>query len=109
MKTDDHLRGISRILDHHIDPDARLHPGHLRRIRIGKIAEELGEVEAELIALEGSNPRKPNITGDGVLVAMELLDVAVAALAAYNHLFPEDSATTALAARSARVHRRLEE
>ncbi len=75
------LAAFSAILDRVTDTDG---PRHLARVRVGKAAEEFGEVEAALIAWEGSNPRKPNGSLDQVLT--ELLDVATAALGAYEHL-----------------------
>lgn len=75
------LAAFSAILDRVTETDG---PRHLARIRIGKAAEEFGEVEAALIAWEGSNPRKPDGPLDQVL--KELLDVATAALGAYEHL-----------------------
>lgn len=75
------LAAFSAILDRVTDTDG---PRHLARIRVGKAAEEFGEVEAALIAWEGSNPRKPDGPLDQVL--KELLDVATAALGAYEHL-----------------------
>ncbi len=75
------LAAFSAILDRVTDTDG---PRHLARVRIGKAAEEFGEVEAALIAWEGSNPRKPDGPLDQVL--KELLDVATAALGAYEHL-----------------------
>ncbi|MEU5383937.1 MazG-like family protein [Kitasatospora cineracea] len=55
--------------------------------RVGKVGEEAGEVVAALIAATGANPRKA-ATGPGGLadVERELLDVAVAALLAVDHL-----------------------
>lgn len=75
------LAAFSAILDRVTETDG---PRHLARIRIGKAAEEFGEVEAALIAWEGSNPRKADGPLDHVL--KELLDVATAALGAYEHL-----------------------
>lgn len=53
--------------------------------RLAKIAEENGEVIEAFIGATGQNPRKGVIgTMDDVLA--ELLDVAVTALGAYEHL-----------------------
>lgn len=53
--------------------------------RIGKIGEEFGEVIEAYIGLTGQNPRKGTThTADDVL--KELLDVAVTALGAWEHL-----------------------
>lgn len=71
--------------------------------RIGKLQEEVGELARELmpyqlqissssgkameamLALTGGNPRKPK-TGDVLAVRHELLDVALTALCAVEHL-----------------------
>jgi hypothetical protein len=60
-------------------------PSHHRRIRCSKVAEEVGECEEALVAMEGSNPRKPIDTNPNKLIKEEL-DVAFAALAAVEHL-----------------------
>lgn len=53
--------------------------------RVTKVSEESGEAQAALRGLLGENPRKgvTHTTGD---VVRELLDVAVAALGAVEHL-----------------------
>jgi hypothetical protein len=76
------LAEFSQILDDSVVVDG---PNHHLRIRCGKVTEEAGEVEQVLIALEGSNPRKPPSSDQGLLVK-ELLDVATAALGAIEHL-----------------------
>lgn len=53
--------------------------------RLAKIAEENGEVIAAFIGATGQNPRK-GITCSIEEVLQELLDVAVTALGAYEHL-----------------------
>lgn len=53
--------------------------------RVSKIAEELGEVISAFIGATGQNPRK-GVTGDMGDVMDELLDVAITALGAYEHL-----------------------
>jgi hypothetical protein len=53
--------------------------------RVIKVAEELGEVTTALIGALGANPRK-GITNGMDSVRDELLDVAVTALGAYEHL-----------------------
>lgn len=53
--------------------------------RIAKVAEECGEVIAAYIGATGQNPRK-GYTHTQVDVATELLDVALTALAAYEHV-----------------------
>lgn len=53
--------------------------------RCGKVAEEAGEVAAAVIGILGQNPRK-GITHDRPLLMGELLDVAVTALGAVEHI-----------------------
>jgi hypothetical protein len=53
--------------------------------RLAKVAEESGEVIAAYIGATGQNPRK-GITHGMAAVQAELLDVAVTALAAVEHL-----------------------
>lgn len=62
--------------------------------RVSKIAEEHGEVIAALIGATGQNPRKgtTHTMGD---VAEELLDVAITALCAYEHLSGNDGSSLA--------------
>lgn len=54
-------------------------------IRCSKPAEEAGEVISALNAVTGANPRKGAVDGVHLLIE-ELLDTAVAALAAVEHL-----------------------
>lgn len=61
------------------DPEARLWG------RIAKVQEEAGEVVSALIGVTGQNPRK-GVTHSMDDVANELLDVAVTALVAYEHV-----------------------
>lgn len=53
--------------------------------RLAKVAEESGEVIAAYIGATGQNPRK-GVTNDEHAVARELMDVAVTALAAWEHM-----------------------
>jgi len=53
--------------------------------RISKVSEECGEVIAAFIGVTGQNPRK-GVTHDGHDVIEELLDVALTALCAVEHL-----------------------
>jgi hypothetical protein len=53
--------------------------------RLSKIMEEAGEVIAEFIGVTGQNPRKGEY-GSTEAVKTELLDVALTALAAWEHL-----------------------
>lgn len=57
--------------------------------RVSKVGEENGEVVAALIGATGQNPRK-GVTHTTDDVAKELLDVAVTALAAVEHIFDND-------------------
>lgn len=61
------------------------HAALLLRIRCDKAIEEVGEAHAEIIAYEGSNPRK---AGNGSLAALgdELLDGAFTNLLAFHHV-----------------------
>lgn len=54
--------------------------------RLAKVSEECGEVIAAFIAYTGQNPRKPKREDAWVEVVEELLDVAVTALAAVEHM-----------------------
>lgn len=63
----------------HRDPEARTWG------RLAKITEESGEVIAAFIGATGQNPRK-GVTCTVEAVLAELLDVAVTALGAYEHL-----------------------
>lgn len=76
------LVGLSRWIDagnDHRDPEA------ITWGRLAKLAEESGEVIAAFIGATGQNPRK-GITHTVADVGDELLDVAITALAAYEHL-----------------------
>ena len=66
------------------DPEARLWG------RVAKIGEEAGEAIAALIGATGQNPRK-GVTHTLADVRAELLDVAVTALAAVEHLNGNDA------------------
>lgn len=64
--------------------------------RLAKIGEEFGEVIEAFVGATGQNPRK-GVTHSMADVCKELLDVAVTALAAYEHLTENDGmAVTAL-------------
>jgi len=54
-----------------------------------KVAEELGEVVQKLIGVTGANPRK-GVTAQRADVVDELLDVAVTALGAIEHVVGHD-------------------
>ncbi len=70
---DDHPANAAR------DPEARLWG------RVAKVSEEAGEAIAALITYTGQNPRKPAVDDVGPLIG-ELLDVAVTALGAVEHV-----------------------
>ena len=57
--------------------------------RLAKITEEAGEVVAAYIGATGQNPRK-GVTHSTADVEAELLDVAITALAALEHLRGHD-------------------
>ncbi|WP_210505724.1 MazG-like family protein [Naasia sp. SYSU D00057] len=63
----------------HRDPEAQLWG------RVAKIAEEHGEAVAALVGMTGQNPRK-GVTHGRDEVIEELLDVAITALGAVEHL-----------------------
>lgn len=99
------VAALSRWIDEHPPNAARDREAALWG-RVTKVAEESGEVVAALIALTGQNPRKP---ADGSLadVEKELLDVALTALAAVEHLRGNDgTAMAALDAHAAAVAER---
>jgi hypothetical protein len=57
--------------------------------RIGKLVEEVGEVQAALIATAGQNPRKP-ATDSFDDVVKELADVVITAQAALEYFHQAD-------------------
>lgn len=63
--------------------------------RIFKLQEEAGEVASATIGALGANPRK-GVTNDTEKIKDELLDVAVTALGAYDHLDGEGRAVSEL-------------
>lgn len=63
--------------------------------RLAKIAEENGEVIEAFIGWTGQNPRK-GVTRDREQVEKELLDVAITALGALEHLRGHDGQALAL-------------
>jgi len=73
--------------------------------RLAKIGEEFGEVVAAYIGATGQNPRK-GTTHDLGHVCDELLDVAVTALGAYEHLMGSGDALEALDDKIVRVAQR---
>lgn len=82
MSAAEQLVALSRWVDAanaHRDPEALL--WH----RVGKVSEEVGEAIGALIGATGGNPRKGTSHAMDDVVA-ELLDVAVAALGAVEHI-----------------------
>lgn len=79
----DNIVAISQLLDDSY-PEGLDEEAHRWR-RCMKVTEEAGEVTKALLGMVGENPRK-GVTNDVGEVRMELLDVAVAALAAVAHL-----------------------
>jgi NTP pyrophosphatase (non-canonical NTP hydrolase) len=95
------LVGLSEWIDAgnaHRDPEAVLWG------RVAKLTEESGEAMAALIGATGQNPRK-GVTHSMDDVTEELLDVAVTALGAIEHVRGhKGDALTLLVAKIARVH-----
>lgn len=87
------LVALSRWIDEHPANAAR-DPEAVLWGRVAKVAEESGEVVAALVAATGQNPRKP-ASGSLDDVQKELLDVAVTALAAVEHLRGNDGGSVA--------------
>ncbi len=76
------LAAISDWIDAH---NAHRHPLVSLWSRVTKASEEAGEAQDELRLWLGENPRKPKTETDRAVVE-ELLDTAVAALGAVEHL-----------------------
>ena len=86
------IAALSRWIDdgnRHRDPEAATWA------RLAKITEEAGEVVAAHIGATGQNPRK-GITHSTQDVQEELLDVALTALAALEHLRGHDERSLAM-------------
>ncbi len=101
------LARISEIIDDHLAAQG-IDGKVLLWERVTKCAAEAGEVIEAVHRLDGGNPRKPATThGD---VVTELLDVAVAALCAVEHLTGNvGDSTSRLQMHAERVCQRLEE
>ena len=84
MSTADQLVALSRWIDQAPANAARDREAALWG-RVAKVAEESGEAIAALIAATGQNPRKPAVPGLDPVVE-ELLDVAITALGAVEHI-----------------------
>jgi len=97
------LVALSRWID---APNAHRDPEAQAWARIAKVGEEHGEVVAAYIGAIGQNPRK-GVTHTMDDVTDELLDVALTALAAVEHLRGHDGESFALLdAKLARVAER---
>lgn len=86
------LVALSRWID---APNAHRDPEAQAWSRIAKVAEEHGEAVAAYIGAIGQNPRK-GVTHTVDDVVDELLDVALTALAAVEHLREHDGAALTL-------------
>jgi NTP pyrophosphatase (non-canonical NTP hydrolase) len=82
VSTAERLAAISTWID---AANADRDPEALTWIRVAKVAEECGEAVSALNGATGANPRK-GVTNHLAEVAAELLDVALTALAAVEHL-----------------------
>lgn len=82
----DGLAELSRWIDH---GNNDRHPEAATWARLAKITEEAGEVVSAYIGATGQNPRK-GITHQLSDVQDELLDVAITALTAVEHLRGND-------------------
>lgn len=91
---------ISRLLDAHLGY-ATTDPVGIAWGRISKVAEEYGEVVAAYIGATGQNPRK-GVTHTREDVVKELIDVAIAALGAAEHMRGNDGGAVAVLAERAR-------
>lgn len=81
--------GIARLSTWIDKGNAARHPEAETWARLAKITEEAGEVVAAYIGVTGQNPRK-GVTHTRQDVEEELLDVAITALAALEHLRGHD-------------------
>lgn len=82
MSTAKQIAALSEWIDNgnaHRDPEAILWG------RVAKVGEEHGEAIQALVGMTGQNPRK-GVTHDSMDLIQELLDTAVAALGAVEHL-----------------------
>lgn len=101
-------RGISDLSAWIDGANAHLPPEAATWARLAKITEEAGEVVAAHIGATGQNPRK-GVTHTRAEVEDELLDVALTALAALEHLRGHDARSIdLLAARLDTTLRRAE-
>ena len=100
MRSDDsfeighEIAALSRWID---DANSERDPEAATWSRLAKITEEAGEVVSAYIGVTGQNPRK-GVTHTLSDVEEELLDVAVTALAALEHLRDHDGRSMELLA-----------
>lgn len=85
MTLTEKITALSRWVDE-ADVNASRDPEALPWHRVAKVAEEAGEVIDAMIRHTGGNPRKQFAVGDTAPVIKELLDTALAALGAVEHL-----------------------
>jgi NTP pyrophosphatase (non-canonical NTP hydrolase) len=86
LQVGDLLAALSKWID---DGNSHRDPEAITWGRLAKVSEECGEVIAAYIGATGQNPRK-GVTGNLDDVVTELLDVAVTALCAVEHLTDRD-------------------
>ncbi|WP_370424091.1 MazG-like family protein (plasmid) [Streptomyces sp. QH1-20] len=86
--TNARVRAVSQWIDSSPENQAR-DPEALLWGRVAKVAEESGEVITALVGATGQNPRKGKSATMGD-VERELLDVAMTALCAVEHLHAAD-------------------
>lgn len=94
------LAGLSAWIDNHPDNAARDREAQLWG-RVSKVGEEFGEAIAALIGVTGQNPRK-GVTHSYKDLGDELLDIAVTALGAYEHI--QGNTGIALAHLAVKIH-----
>lgn len=87
---DDFSQGVAALSSWIDQGNAGRHPEAATWARLSKITEEAGEVVAAYIGATGQNPRK-GVTHSISHVEEELLDVALTALAALEHLRGHDA------------------
>ena len=103
MSASDTLAAISQWID---DGQCDRDPEAITWGRLAKVAEECGEVIAAFIGVTGQNPRK-GVTHTRDDVADELLDVAITALCAFEHLTGNrGESMSALISKILTVHKR---
>lgn len=89
MHRHDSAQGIAALSRWVDDANAHRDPEAATWARLAKITEEAGEVIAAQIGATGQNPRK-GVTHSSQDVQEELLDVAITALGALEHLRGHD-------------------